>query len=764
KHAQEAELLVTTFSLDLITGQQVKSVSEALQTLEKTIFDGATNLDQLDELLDPSCELCIAFTDGQHTIGPDITPSTTYSIPLYIINTSPSCNSQLLTHVATKSGGAFYDGYTLSHERIVNVITQPVLIFLTCDYEPEQLEEIYPNEPVVIDTNNGYFHIYGKLKPNINVAEMTCIFKNGNQTNNSTFTIPITIHPSPSDTKVNDKENVIAHLWVKQKLSCMSAFPEIFSDQLKQLAIDWKIVTPETSLIVLETSQQYIKHKIRPHEKLTQMVKDYENEVKRQEEATEHDKQAKIEIVKKMWKLRRDWYEKNHALVNSERKYLLKYSSTNARSQSRPPSESRMYSGSIFSSKESLGPPPEHSYARSSPAPASSRSAPPPAYKSIAPLPPGMCVPPPSPSQKLSVAPPPPPTSESVAPPSGFGGPIPLYANSAPRDKVQEKESKKESAVSGRQSPTNGEVMPQREAINTSSISVENFDSTWYLGRIKEANDPYRTYLSLRNNHSTSPAFFLDVADYFLSSKSKQNQGLTILTNILELELDSEQLLRIVSYRLDQSKRYLESEYLFEKVLKMRPDQPQSYRDLALIKEKLNKLTEAADLLNQVVYKRWDKRFEEIEVTALIELNHLLTKDSSLYVCDEYFRYKMDLDLRISMAWDTNDTDVDLHVYEGVANGQTACYSRRDTTIGGHVSKDFRQGYGPEEYMLKVAPSGTYKVMINYFKNHQKSLSGGTTVLLTFFTNYMRPNEKSETVTVRLTSIASMLEVCSIKV
>ena len=39
------------------------------------------------------------------------------------------------------------------------------------------------------------------------------------------------------------------------------------------------------------------------------------------------------------------------------------------------------------------------------------------------------------------------------------------------------------------------------------------------------------------------------------------------------------------------------------------------------------------------------------------------------------------------------------------------------STINPKVSRDFTQGYGPEEYMLKVAPKGKYSIWTNYYSN-----------------------------------------------
>jgi uncharacterized protein YfaP (DUF2135 family) len=106
-------------------------------------------------------------------------------------------------------------------------------------------------------------------------------------------------------------------------------------------------------------------------------------------------------------------------------------------------------------------------------------------------------------------------------------------------------------------------------------------------------------------------------------------------------------------------------------------------------------------------------------------------------------------DIRIIMTWDTDQTDMDLWVTE--PSGETAIYSHPRTTIGGRMSNDFTQGYGPEEYCLQVAMPGKYRSQTNYNGSSQQRLTGGTTVQATVITNYGRPTEKRRYLTLRLT-------------
>jgi len=129
---------------------------------------------------------------------------------------------------------------------------------------------------------------------------------------------------------------------------------------------------------------------------------------------------------------------------------------------------------------------------------------------------------------------------------------------------------------------------------------------------------------------------------------------------------------------------------------------------------------------------------------------------------DKRFILNLDFDIRISMAWDTDDTDVDLHVVE--PDGTECYYGHNRTTMGGLVSRDFTHGYGPEEYLIRKAVPGKYQVRAKYFANHKQSLTGGTTILLHIFTNYGRPKlEKSFKTTIRLQTSSDRHEVGEIE-
>ena len=125
----------------------------------------------------------------------------------------------------------------------------------------------------------------------------------------------------------------------------------------------------------------------------------------------------------------------------------------------------------------------------------------------------------------------------------------------------------------------------------------------------------------------------------------------------------------------------------------------------------------AVDLLTRVVFGRWDARFPEIEVIALEELNRMIPWAKAAGVSDISLDGRLlkvlDMDIRIVMTWHADNTDIDLWVIE--PSGEKAFYAHNRTTIGGLVSCDFTQGYGPEEYLVRRAAPGIYKIEANYY-------------------------------------------------
>ena len=70
-------------------------------------------------------------------------------------------------------------------------------------------------------------------------------------------------------------------------------------------------------------------------------------------------------------------------------------------------------------------------------------------------------------------------------------------------------------------------------------------------------------------------------------------------------------------------------------------------------------------------------------------------------------------DLRVTLTWDTNRTDVDLWVTG--PDGEKVMYSYRQGKAGGTLDTDVTTGFGPETYTQARLATGTYRVQAHAF-------------------------------------------------
>jgi len=282
-----------------------------------------------------------------------------------------------------------------------------------------------------------------------------------------------------------------------------------------------------------------------------------------------------------------------------------------------------------------------------------------------------------------------------------------------------------------------------------------------YIKPLKAAGKSrlYQTYLDLRSKNSNTPAFYFDVSDIMIQ-EGLPVEALRVLSNVAELELENHELLRTLAHRLQQLKKYDLAIETFKSVLEIREEEPQSYRDLGLVYADNKQYQQAIDMLCQVINHKWDSRFPEIELVAINEANTIIAKSKTklnLELLDKRFRQNLPTDMRVIIDWDSDNCDMDLWVTD--PSGEKTFYSHPLSTIGGLISRDFTSGYGPEEFLIKRAMPGKYKIQVDYYGSSRQTVSGPTTVKAKLISNFGRKQEKCQEITIRLKTTKEIIDI-----
>lgn len=287
----------------------------------------------------------------------------------------------------------------------------------------------------------------------------------------------------------------------------------------------------------------------------------------------------------------------------------------------------------------------------------------------------------------------------------------------------------------------------------TATISLKRITSAEpYVARLRTAgrDDMYRIYLDEKPAYANSTAFFLDVADLFIE-RGLPTLAVRILSNLAEMDLENRHILRVLGYRLIQADAPEQAIPVFRKVLALSPGEPQSYRDLGLALAAHRQHQAAVDALYEVVSRPWHNRFPDIELIALAEMNAIIATAPApidLSRIDTRLVKNMPLDLRAVLTWDADNTDIDLWVTD--PNGEKAYYGNRLTYQGGRMSQDFTGGYGPEEFSLKKAKPGKYKVEAQYYGDRRQNLTGAATLSVKLSTRFGTREQQDRAITLRL--------------
>ena len=252
------------------------------------------------------------------------------------------------------------------------------------------------------------------------------------------------------------------------------------------------------------------------------------------------------------------------------------------------------------------------------------------------------------------------------------------------------------------------------------------------------------------------------MARFFIENNEKQF-GLVVLSNIAEMKLEDAELLRIVANQLSEANEKSLAIESFREILKIREEEPQSYRDLALALSETGNYNEAVELLYKLITGSWDERFGDVKAIAINEMNAIINghKEINTSAIDNRFVFPMPVDVRIVIGWNTDNSDIDLWVTD--PRNEKCFYSHNETEIGGKISKDVTAGYGPEEFCLRKAWKGKYKVEVNLYGDSRQTLGGPIAIKAELFTDFGKPTQKREVINFRVTTNKEVIQLGSLK-
>lgn len=697
--------------------------------LESAKYDGGTRFSQIkfdgvDEYL--------FFTDGLSSLSDNQLPKS--KVPIYTITSSASSDYAFLNYSSLKTGANLINLNNLNVEKAVDKLVFQTLKFLGIK-DNYTVTDLYPIAGTPV---SGSFSVAGiSLNPQ---NEITLLFGYDDK---SILEKKITID---AKNQTSDEVN-IEKLWAQKKIANLEIQYKLNAEEIEILGTKFGIITQNTSLIVLESLADYIKYDIVPP---TELRVEFDRIKKQQRDAQVGVETSNWKNIQQYHTVLDSWWKRNikftepKVVVNRPKNNSQSF--TVARSQ-RPRSivqeeDSVSFVRPTVSASESIRGDAVGAPASENPSPDVQQSL----QGKVA---------------GLEIT-----TSRSNQ--------AEMYKRDAMKkaeydadDKLSaRKEKELQSAVISVARGIKRNDSASTTTIATRTISQRNGNNGFLSDSISNQPEPkwsndtkvtswnpdrlylkplklapkelkYEVYLKLRENQFTNPNFYFDVANYFYNNGDKQ-KALLVLSNIADLGLENHQLYKSLTYVLRQWESFQDALYTANQVVKWRAFEPQSHRDLGLTLEDNKQYQAAFDELIKGLevnyYGEMSGHYQGVEDIILMDLNRMVSEHSNLKTdkLDKKYLNKMPVGVRIILNWNQADTDIDLYIIE--PTGEECFYGHTDTQIGARFSKDFTQGYGPEQYLLRNTVKGKYQIRTNFYGESTLTENGPTTVMVEVYT------------------------------
>ena len=227
----------------------------------------------------------------------------------------------------------------------------------------------------------------------------------------------------------------------------------------------------------------------------------------------------------------------------------------------------------------------------------------------------------------------------------------------------------------------------------------------------------------------------LGIADEQLG---KEDEAARAFGSLIEVAPAKTELLQRAGLLLLRARRARLAEAPLRKALEVRPDRANGYRHLALMLWREGRVEEAARVLESATRQTFPAWYGNVQRVIREELGYVyrawMRKDPSLRneIAQRAREHDVDLDrtdaLRITLAWETDANDVDLHVID--PSGEECFYGHKDTKSGLVLYEDITQGLGPEVIRTSKLERGTYHVGVRYFAAGPMGVSRGVVIVM----------------------------------
>ena len=295
----EVELVVVRNEAAAPRTFQVPADSEALLGMLAALpYDGGTQLARLSPAPGARMvDLILVFSDGLSTFGDDRVSA--LGAPTWVVSASVQAGHDTLRRLAADNGGVYLDLGRLADDAALAQIGRPVWSLLSAVVEDGKLDEVLPA--------GGEAAASASLIAGVLASERAVLRLSWGVPGQAASVVKRFEIARPTGA---GKTEVLRFAWAQKRLADLLSQPVKNADRIVDLGKAQGIVTPGTSLLVLERLEQYLEHRVRPPATWPEMRADWDREIENRRVADQRTEAQRLDEVHAMWKEEIAWYER----------------------------------------------------------------------------------------------------------------------------------------------------------------------------------------------------------------------------------------------------------------------------------------------------------------------------------------------------------------------------------------------------------------------------------------------------------------------
>lgn len=283
---------------------------------------------------------------------------------------------------------------------------------------------------------------------------------------------------------------------------------------------------------------------------------------------------------------------------------------------------------------------------------------------------------------------------------------------------------------------------------------ISDLPNTPYINALKASksvDEAFDIYLTQRNKYGGDASFFLDVCDYFNGWKNEVVSN-RILSNVFEIAYDNDVVLKALYYKQQENGDYAAAVKTLERIVKLKPKDSQSYRNLALAYNYNGQYEEALKLYNNI-----DKKIGVGGINTL-GIDKTITNETKNLIAlhgnklntngvNPKFLKPIKYKSRIVFEWNDLEAEFDLNIINPQNRFFTWSHTRAENSQ--RIAQQKELGYGLEEFYLTSSDVGEWIFNMKYYGTNAKEKLP-TYIKITVYKNFGSPEQTKKISVVRL--------------